>query len=335
MKRTYPANIDGQLFYIDEDAFNLLRSYLDQLHITFKGAEGAEIVGDIESRIRELLICRPCGPDSIVTLSDINYVIQTLGRPEEISDDCTGAESPCEEPHSEQPFISFNLPGHKRLYRNLDNKVFGGVIGGLATYLNWNANIMRLFYLVLALCTYFWPLTIIYLIAWMVIPAATTPKQILEMKGEAININTVGQAVMESSPTPPPYKEDNDNFFSTLFSVIGKCIMGFFGLVAGSIALACLAGFIAVAIGGVASWFYHDLTILNGLHLTDFPHLAATVWFCLCMLLLGSVVGGGVAWGAFSVIFHLKGLGKIAVGTIIVAAFIMIIAAIVLHFYLY
>lgn len=54
MKRTYPANIDGQIFYIDEDAFELLKNYLDQLRLTFRGSEGQEIVGDIESRIREL-----------------------------------------------------------------------------------------------------------------------------------------------------------------------------------------------------------------------------------------------------------------------------------------
>ena len=54
MKRTYPANIDGQIFYIDEDAFDLLKNYLEQLHLIFRGNEGQEIVGDIESRIREL-----------------------------------------------------------------------------------------------------------------------------------------------------------------------------------------------------------------------------------------------------------------------------------------
>lgn len=47
MKRTYPANIDGQIFYIDEDAYLMLQDYLQQLKLTFKGTEGAEIVGDI------------------------------------------------------------------------------------------------------------------------------------------------------------------------------------------------------------------------------------------------------------------------------------------------
>ena len=59
MKKTFPVNIDGQIFYIDEDAYNLLNKYLEQLHISFRGEEGKEIGSDIESRIRELFNNRP------------------------------------------------------------------------------------------------------------------------------------------------------------------------------------------------------------------------------------------------------------------------------------
>lgn len=54
MKRTFPVNINGKVFYIDEDAYELLQNYLDQLRATFPGSEGDEIVSDIESRISEL-----------------------------------------------------------------------------------------------------------------------------------------------------------------------------------------------------------------------------------------------------------------------------------------
>ena len=45
--------VDGQIFYIDEDAYLMLQDYLLQLKATFRGPEGEEIVADIESRIRE------------------------------------------------------------------------------------------------------------------------------------------------------------------------------------------------------------------------------------------------------------------------------------------
>ncbi len=47
MKRTFPTNIDGRVFYIDDDAYNVLNQYLSELRNAFKGEEGAEIVADI------------------------------------------------------------------------------------------------------------------------------------------------------------------------------------------------------------------------------------------------------------------------------------------------
>ena len=53
MKKTFPVNINGKVFYIDEDAYELLSNYLTQLRAAFCGTEGDEIVTDIESRISE------------------------------------------------------------------------------------------------------------------------------------------------------------------------------------------------------------------------------------------------------------------------------------------
>ena len=75
MKRTFSANIDGQIFHIDEDAFNLLNNYLEQLRQTFHGNEGSEIVGDIESRIRELFSERIGAGARVIVISDVNNVI--------------------------------------------------------------------------------------------------------------------------------------------------------------------------------------------------------------------------------------------------------------------
>lgn len=85
MKKAYPANIDGQIFYIDDDAFQLLNSYLDQLRATFRGEEGEEIVNDIESRIRELFAARTSAGANVIVLADVNKVIATMGRPEDLS----------------------------------------------------------------------------------------------------------------------------------------------------------------------------------------------------------------------------------------------------------
>ena len=153
MKKTFPININGQIFYIDEDAYTLLQNYLKQLRATFTGDEGAEIVDDIESRIHEHFSEKLSRGVNVITLSDVNSVIETMGRPEELDENSVdenhssdgadteenapreGSMPPPPPPADDKPFISINLPSRKRLFRNMQNKVFGGVIGGLATYL--------------------------------------------------------------------------------------------------------------------------------------------------------------------------------------------------------
>lgn len=329
MKRTYPTNIDGRIFYIDEDAYALLRSYLDQLHQTFKGCEGNEIVSDIESRIRELFDERMNAGADVITITDVNNVIETMGRPEDLEgNDENMDDNGTEASQSHRPpFFSINLPAHKRLYRNMKNKVFGGVIGGLAVYLGWQPNIMRLVTIIvtimLAPLVTFWLFPCIYMIAWMVIPAAVTPAQILEMNGTPRNVDTLGQAVIASQAAPPPSTEDNASFLSTFFSIVGKTIMAVFGIFAIFVCLISLAALVAVVAGVLAKAFYLDSTILDNLKM---GHLAISkIYAIISGLLLSSLVTGAIGYGASSVLFHMKSFSKSAIITIVIVGLVLFV----------
>ena len=87
MKKTFPANISGKIYYIDEDAYNLLQKYFTQLRASFPGEEGQEIVCDIEGRVAEIFEDKIAAGASVVNLSDVNEVIDRMGRPEQISED--------------------------------------------------------------------------------------------------------------------------------------------------------------------------------------------------------------------------------------------------------
>ena len=54
----------------------------------------------------------------------------------------------------------------------------------------WDVTVMRILAVVLTVCTYFWPCVIIYLLAWMIIPVARTPREILEMQGQPVRSTT-------------------------------------------------------------------------------------------------------------------------------------------------
>ena len=64
----------------------------------------------------------------------------------------------------------------KKLYRSVNQKMLGGVCGGLAEYLDVDVTIIRLLWVGLALVTAFLPMTFFYIIAWIVMPQAMPPR---------------------------------------------------------------------------------------------------------------------------------------------------------------
>lgn len=298
MKKTFPVNINGNIFYIDEDAYNLLLDYLSQLRATFTGEEGAEIVDDIESRISEHFDERIRLGANVIILEDVNRVIETMGRPEELSDETepvTDSTAASSEPTSGSTVPPFNgtttpppPPVHKKLYRDVRHSVFGGVIAGLAQYLGWDVTVMRILAVVITVCTYFWPCVILYLIAWMVIPVARTPREILEMQGQPVTLDNIGQTVINNSvPPSAPIPGDNpssfSNFINTFFSIAAKFILGFISIVLG---LSCvgLFGVILATIVGIILFAFADIpTIIDGLGFNDTLSPIIESWGRVCI----------------------------------------------------
>lgn len=351
MKRTYPTNVDGQIFYIDEDAFELLQNYLKQLKETFHGTEGEEIVGDIESRIRELFNEKINGGAGVIVLADVEQVIETMGRPEELSEDSgsttnnvngasfetnasatANGESTTTQSEPRSYHFSLNMPSEKKLFRNMSDKVFGGVFGGLGVYLGWNANIMRILYIILTISTKGLFCFLVYLIAWMVIPAANTPRRVLQMKGEPINVNTVGQAVINESPTTPPATNKVEStigsFFNNFFSIIGKCIMAFIAVATSFATFIALIIFFSVLTGTIAcaTVGFNDILVGMNLH--------SMAWGALAAILTGSLIAiiifGMITWGCLSALTDIPSIHRNTLITLSITVMILIVATIVL-----
>ena len=104
----------------------------------------------------------------------------------------------------------------KRLYRNPDEKILGGVCSGIGSYFNVNPWIPRALFLIPFVSFFFrWghigPLTfpnflsfsfspgsfIVYIILWLVIPEASSTSEKLEMKGEKVDLNSIKNSVVE------------------------------------------------------------------------------------------------------------------------------------------
>jgi len=346
MKKTFPVNINGKIFYIDEDAYELLLNYLNQLRSAFSGTEGDEIVADIESRISELFDERIASGANVIVYSDVNRMIEIMGKPSDISDASHDtADNNGNQTDSSSSSTDSHAPGsgnssaqaHKRPYRNINNKVFGGVFGGLATYFGWDANILRILVTIIAVMTYLWPMIILYLIAWMIIPPANTPRRILEMQGNPVTVDTIGQNVLSS--TPPPYYgiklPIQKNSIEKAFSILGKCIMGFFGLIGTVGALVSTGFFLFFFAALIASTCFHSVVLLE-----PFVHnisvcsitFVSTIFSLACMAfsLCFTIPSIALAWAGASFLFNCKAATKITIITAVVLELIFIVATFIL-----
>ena len=129
MKKTYNINIAGQAFIIDEEAFETLNQYLEALKKKFSNQqERDEILSDIESRIAEMLNQKLNDRKEVVGLADVNEIISTMGKPEDIVGE--GADSSNSSTENNQTtFTAGNATEpKKRLFRDPDDAKIGGVI---------------------------------------------------------------------------------------------------------------------------------------------------------------------------------------------------------------
>ena len=90
MKKTMNINIAGQLFRIDEDAYEILTRYLEHVATRFRAEQGGdETLADIESRIAEIF-GGGNEPPPLVSKEMVNDMINIMGAPEDYYDNVAG-----------------------------------------------------------------------------------------------------------------------------------------------------------------------------------------------------------------------------------------------------
>ncbi len=179
MKQVININFHGQIVPIEVSAFDLLKLYTASLATYFKNEEGKEeIINDIETRIAELFQERLKKGVTCITDDDVNAIIKSMGRPEELESEETSsftqsaaASNNKESAGQAQPILP-NTSAHKRLYRDENDKVLGGVCAGLSNYSGIDVLIIRIIFVVLAIS--FGVGLIPYLILWIALPSSAT-----------------------------------------------------------------------------------------------------------------------------------------------------------------
>lgn len=197
MKKTLTVNLGGRVYHIDEDAYRLLDRYLSNLKQHFRKQQGAEeIVTDLENRIAELFAEKLSAHVEVITLADVEEVIARVGKPEDFGESTADGDKDWTASGTDYNAHTTQQARQRRLYRDPDDKVLGGVAAGVAAYFDWDVTWVRI-----ALVALFFvpfvniPVVLPYIIAWIVIPEALTAGEKLHMRGEAVTVENIGKTV--------------------------------------------------------------------------------------------------------------------------------------------
>ena len=157
MKKTFTISLGHSIFNVEEDAYEILKRYLDSIKNYFQKMENdSEIITDFELRIAENFSSKLSSGKQYINLSDVKEVIQIMGSLDdfkEIYDDLKDDSSKDNE----------NTKG--KLYRDSSNRIIAGVCSGIAEYFKIDPIIVRIIFFIAA------PLQlIVYIILWIGIP---------------------------------------------------------------------------------------------------------------------------------------------------------------------
>ncbi len=123
-------------------------------------------------------------------MADVSEAINTLGSPA----DFDAFEEESEYAQGQQSRSEYKTG--RKLYRDPDDQMIGGVCAGLAAYFG----IPDVVWVRIAFAIAFFGAGtgfLLYIVLWAIVPEAKTPKDFLAMRGEPINVNNIAKIVEE------------------------------------------------------------------------------------------------------------------------------------------
>lgn len=229
MKKTLTVNLNNIVFHIDDDAYEMLHTYLSEIADHFKSDdEKKEIMNDIEARIAELFTEKLQKNKNVVNLIDVQEIIEIMGKPSQYAD---------EDEQDEAPKTEKKQHKSRRFYRDSENAILGGIASGIAAYFGWDVTLIRVILVALVLLSV-GNIIPLYIIMWFIAPQAVTASQRLEMQGEDVTVNNIktelnnAKNYVESDKFKQSARSIGDKIFEIL-RLFFKIVFGFVGGVLG------------------------------------------------------------------------------------------------------
>lgn len=290
MKKTLTINLSGTVFTIDEDAYDVLQQYLHVIEKHFPKEEDREILSDIETRIAELFTdMLRSGRVQVVNIENVQSVIATLGNPDQFdeNDDFSevdeGAEAESGDYGEKDKDSKQSRRQFRKLYRDTDNVVIGGVCSGLASYIGCDATAARVIVLLIVIFTSGWAL-LAYLALWLFVPKATSTAQKLEMQGIEPSIENIRKFVESEGfrTTASRIGSGLGQVFRWIFRV-AAILVGIVMVSIGLFIVALLFTVVLAVIEGTGSWMFDGF-------LSPFFHTVTPVFWVWIVALLAVIL---------------------------------------------
>lgn len=325
MNKTVNINLGGMFFHIDEDAYQKLTRYFDAIKRSLSNSTGQdEIIKDIEMRIAEIITEKHTNDKQVINVREVEEVIAIMGQPEDyrLEDDTQPAASASYETGRRRM---------KKLYRDTEKGMIGGVSTGLGHYFGIDAVWIKILFLIFVFAG-FGTGIIAYFVLWIVTPAAVTTAEKLEMTGEPVTISNIERKVREE------FENVSDKFKSANYDKMGNQVKTGAERVANNIlevlgnifrafakvlgALIVVFSALMLASGVVALFTLGSTTIVDvpwhnyadAVNYTDFPLWVVGI---LCFLAAGIPMFFLFILGLKLLVTNLKSIGSVAKYTLL------------------
>ena len=180
MKEITRIHLAKTPFSVEVDAKKSLEQYLDSIQKNMHAEP--EAMREIEARMVELLAERGVSKDGVISHDDVLAVQKQMGEPQDFADG--------EAPETVDTAETNASKSTKRLMRDPDNAILGGVCAGIAAYWGINPLWVRLLFIFSPFITFGTSL-LIYIVLWISIPEAQTAAEKLQMRGEEVTLDSL------------------------------------------------------------------------------------------------------------------------------------------------
>ena len=256
MKEITRIHLAKTPYDIELDAKEVLQKYLSEIK-QMMGSE--DTMYEIEARMVELLGERGVQSNGIITMSDVEDLRSKMGLPKEFSDSESTEDSQADLAPSNSPA--------KRLMRDTDNAIFGGVCAGIAAYWGINPLWVRLLFIISPFIT-FGTVLLVYIIIWISLPEAKTAAEKLQMRGEPVTLDSLKKAANNS--------ESKYRTKETLAKILRICLaLGLFFTTLGLLAV--------LVVGSITG-------IMAMPFINEFTHAQTWAWGLLISLMIAGIM---------------------------------------------